>query len=53
MPQRAAVWQRLASDWKPERVIAQAREIAFADLPGAFDDFLQARVTGRVIVRVG
>lgn len=53
MPPRAAVWQRLASDWKPERVIAQAREIAFADLPGAFDDFLQARVTGRVIVRVG
>jgi putative YhdH/YhfP family quinone oxidoreductase len=53
MPQRAAVWQRLAGAWKPERVIAQAREIAFDDLPGAFEDFLQARVTGRVIVRIG
>ncbi len=53
MPQRAAVWQRLAGDWKPGRVIAQAREIAFDELPAAFDDFLQARVTGRVVVRIG
>lgn len=53
MPQRASVWQRLATDWKPERVIAQAREIPFDKLPGAFDDFLQARVTGRVVVRIG
>lgn len=52
MPQRTAVWRRLASDLKPEKVIAQAREIPFADLPGAFDDFLQARVKGRVIVRI-
>lgn len=53
MPQRAAVWQRLAGNWKPERVIAQAREIAFDELPAAFADFLQARVTGRVVVRIG
>lgn len=52
MPQRAAVWQRLAGAWKPERVIAQAREIAFDELPAAFENFLQARVTGRVIVRI-
>ena len=53
MPQRADVWRRLGSDWKPEKVIALAREIGFAELPDAFDDFLQARVTGRVIVRIG
>lgn len=52
MAQRAAVWQRLGSDLKPEKVIAEAREIAFADLPGVFDDFLQSRIKGRVIVRV-
>lgn len=51
-PWRGDVWRRLGSDWKPERVIAGAREIAFADLPGIFEDFLQARVTGRVIVRI-
>ena len=51
-PWRGDVWRNLGSDWKPEKVIAQAREIAFAELPGVFDDFLQARVKGRVIVRI-
>lgn len=52
MPARTEVWRRLASDWKPTKVIAQAHEIAFADLPKVFDDFVQARVKGRVIVRI-
>jgi putative YhdH/YhfP family quinone oxidoreductase len=52
MPQRESVWRRLGGDLKPEKVIAQAHELAFADLPGVFEDFLQARVKGRVIVRV-
>jgi putative YhdH/YhfP family quinone oxidoreductase len=52
MSQRAEVWRRMGADLKPEKVIAQAREIAFADLPGSFDDFLKARIKGRVIVRI-
>ncbi len=52
MPVRAEVWRRLGSDLRPDKVIAQAHEIAFADLPGAFDDFLKARVKGRVLVRI-
>lgn len=51
-PLRGEVWRRLGSDWKPEKVIAQARTIEFAELPGVFDDFLRARVKGRVIVRI-
>jgi acrylyl-CoA reductase (NADPH) len=51
-PLRGEVWRRLGSDWKPEKVIAQARTIEFAELPGVFDDFLQARVKGRVVVRI-
>lgn len=51
-PLRGEVWRRLGSDWKPEKVIAQAREIGFDQLPGVFDDFLQSRVTGRTIVRI-
>jgi putative YhdH/YhfP family quinone oxidoreductase len=51
-PWRGDVWRHLGCDWKPEKVIAQAREIAFAELPGVFDDFLQARVKGRVIVAI-
>lgn len=51
-PLRGEVWRRLGSEWRPEKVIAQAREIPFDALPGVFDDFLQARVKGRVIVRI-
>lgn len=51
-PLRGEVWRRLGSDWKPEKVIAQAREIGFDQLPGVFDDFLQSRVTGRTVVRI-
>jgi acrylyl-CoA reductase (NADPH) len=52
MPRRAEVWRRLGTDLKPEKVIGQAREIAFEELPGVFEDFLQARIKGRVIVRI-
>lgn len=51
-PLRGEVWRRLGSDWKPEKVIAQAREIGFDQLPGVFADFLQARVKGRIVVRI-
>jgi putative YhdH/YhfP family quinone oxidoreductase len=51
-PLRGEIWRRLGSDWKPEQVIAQAREICFDRLPDVFDDFLQARVTGRTLVRI-
>ncbi|HTZ00512.1 MAG TPA: oxidoreductase [Rhodocyclaceae bacterium] len=52
MPQRAEVWRRLATDLKPVKVIGQVREIAFADLPTVFDDFIKGRVVGRVLVNV-
>ncbi len=52
MSRRAQVWQRLATDLKPAGVIAQARVIPFAELPAVFDDFLRARVRGRVVVDI-
>lgn len=51
-PWRSEVWRRLGSDWKPEKVIGQVREISFDDLPQVFEDFLKARITGRIIVRI-
>jgi putative YhdH/YhfP family quinone oxidoreductase len=51
-PWRTDVWRRLGAEWKPEKVIAQTREIGFGELPDVFNDFLQARVKGRVIVRI-
>lgn len=52
MPQRAEVWRRLASDMRPPHLSEMTRDIAFADLPGAFDDFIQGRIKGRVVVRI-
>lgn len=51
-PWRSDVWRRLGSEWKPEKVISQVREIGFDQLPEVFDDFLRARVIGRIVVRI-
>jgi acrylyl-CoA reductase (NADPH) len=50
---RLAVWKRIATDLKPrhlERIVT--RTIDFAQLPGAFPDYLAGRVTGRTLVRI-
>jgi len=52
MPQRAEVWRRLATDMRPQHLESLTRSIAFADLPGVFDDFIKARVTGRIVVDI-
>ena len=52
MPQRAEVWRRLATDMKPPHLAALTRTIAFEDLPNVFDDFIKARIKGRIVVNV-
>jgi putative YhdH/YhfP family quinone oxidoreductase len=44
------VWGRLATDMKPDGLKAMAKTIPFADLPKVFDDFINAKVTGRIVV---
>ena len=44
------VWGRLATDLKPAALKDMARTIPFAELPKAFDDFINAKVTGRIVV---
>jgi putative YhdH/YhfP family quinone oxidoreductase len=50
MPQRRAVWERLAGDLKPRHLAAATRTIPFESLPTVFDDFLKARIRGRIVV---
>ena len=47
---RARVWRRLAGDMKPPLLKEMARTVAFRDLPGVFEDFINARVSRRVVV---
>ena len=48
--QERAVWQRLATDMRPPLLKEMARTVPFADLPNVFDDFVNAKVTRRVVV---
>lgn len=52
MPLRAEVWRRLAGDMKPAHLAEFTRSIGFAELPGVFDDFIQSRVRGRIVVNI-
>ena len=47
---RDRVWPRLATDLKPPLLKDMARTIAFRELPGVFDDFINAKVSRRVVV---
>ena len=47
---RDQVWQRLASDLKPPLLKEMCRTIPFRELPGVFDDFINAKVNRRIVV---
>lgn len=51
---RIALWQRLGADLKPahlERIID--REVDLDGLPACFDAYIDGRITGRTLVRLG
>jgi len=47
---RETVWQRLASDLKPPLLKEMCRTIPLRELPGVFDDFINAKVNRRIVV---
>ena len=50
---RLEVWRRIASDLKPRHFdLLVTRSISLGDLPGAFGDYLEGRVTGRTVVSI-
>jgi alcohol dehydrogenase len=52
-PTRQRVWDRLASDLKPQHLAEVTRVIDLDELPDAFGAFIEGRVKGRTVVRVG
>ena len=53
MALRQKIWNKLAADWRPNRVHDQVRTIDFDDLPTHFDAYLKGLVRGRTVVRIG
>jgi putative YhdH/YhfP family quinone oxidoreductase len=51
-PYRSGVWRRLTLDLRPRYLAVMTRVVAFDDLPGVFDDFIQGRAKGRVVVQI-
>ena len=49
---RDQVWARLATDLKPPLLKERARTIPLREVPGVFDDFINAKVTRRIVVDV-
>ena len=47
---RETVWRRLGSDLKPPLLKEMCRTIPFSQLPAAFDDFINNKVSRRVVV---
>ncbi len=50
---RQKIWNKLAVEWRPDRVHDQVRTIDFDELPTHFDAYLKGLVRGRTVVRIG
>ena len=50
---REALWRRISTDLKPrwlDRIVT--RTLSFDELPGAFEDYIAGRITGRTVVEI-
>jgi alcohol dehydrogenase len=52
MATRQRLWNKLAVEWRPDKVHDQVRTIDFDELPTHFDAYLKGMVRGRTVVRV-
>jgi acrylyl-CoA reductase (NADPH) len=53
MALRQRIWNRLAVEWRPDRVHDQVRTIDFDELPTHFDAYIKGMIRGRTVVRIG
>jgi NADPH2:quinone reductase len=53
MDLRQTLWNKLAVQWRPDRVHDQVRTIDFDELPTHFDAYIKGMVRGRTVVRIG
>ena len=52
MSLRQKIWNKLAVEWRPDRVHDQVRTIDFDELPTHFDPYIKGMVRGRTVVRI-
>jgi putative YhdH/YhfP family quinone oxidoreductase len=52
MGMRQRIWNKLAVEWRPDRVHDSVRTIDFDELPTHFDAYVKGLVRGRTVVRI-
>jgi NADPH:quinone reductase-like Zn-dependent oxidoreductase len=52
MSLRQRIWNKLAVEWRPDRVHDQVRTIDFDELPTHFDPYIKGMARGRTVVRI-
>ncbi|BBI99659.1 putative quinone oxidoreductase YhfP [Ferrigenium kumadai] len=52
MPLRRLIWQRLATDLRPQQLGKVVHTVPFAELPRVFPSMLQGRAHGRTVVAI-
>ena len=52
MPLRSHIWQRLATDLRPEQLSKVVNEVNFSDLSQVFPKLIQGQLRGRVVVDI-
>jgi putative YhdH/YhfP family quinone oxidoreductase len=54
LPQRVAIWERLATDLRPPHLDDEiVQEVALDEAPGVLDKIVRGEVRGRTVVRLG
>ena len=52
LPEREAVWRKLAGEWKPKQLLESYDEITLPELSGRIDQMLAGESRGRTVVRL-
>jgi NADPH:quinone reductase-like Zn-dependent oxidoreductase len=52
MPLREKIWQRLATDLRPNKLDLLAHTIEFEQLPGVFPQLLKGESRGRYVIKI-
>lgn len=52
MPLRRLIWQRLATDLRPQQLAKVAHAVPFAELPQVFPSMLQGEAHGRTVIAI-
>lgn len=52
LPEREAVWGKLAGEWKPKQLLESYDEITLPELSGRIDQMLAGESRGRTVVRL-